>query len=165
MDTRFNGCKQRKRCIPPLTCSACSRAGKNNCQQTWKRDQRILRTISLYAATSAEQSARRASESASTYLGEPFNRALFALTPCAGVCVCVSAESCHIYCLAVPPAATLLQPLPCSLFASLSYADQHGVGKNPIRRRMCRVWRFKNHRSLFFPTAVCVCVSFSFPFA
>lgn len=153
VDTRFNGCKQRKRCMPPLTCSACSRAGKNNCQQTWKRDQRILRTISLYAATSAEQSARRAGEWASTW------ETLFALTPCAGVCV--SAESCHIYCLAVPPAVTLLQPLPCSLSASLSYADQRGVGKNPIRRRMCRVWRFKNHRSLFFPSAVCVCV---FPF-
>lgn len=32
-------------------------------------------------------------------------------TPSVCGCVCVSAESCHIYCLAVPPAATLLQPL------------------------------------------------------
>lgn len=83
---------------------------------------------------------------------------------CGCVCACVSAESCHIYCLAVPPAVTLLQPLPCSLTASLSlsYADQRSVGKNPIRRRMCRVWRFENHRSLFFPSALCVCVCFLF---
>lgn len=85
-------------------------------------------------------------------------------THCVRVCACVCAESCHIYCLAVPPAATLLKGSPLFLPLSLMLTS-NGVGKNPIRRRMCRVWRCKNHRSLFFHSFVCECVSFSFPLA
>lgn len=96
------------------------------------------------------------------YLGEPFNRVLFALTVCGCVCVCrvvpyllFSSASC---CYSGRLFALLFLPLSLML-------TSNGVGKNPIRRRMCRVWRFKNHRSLFFHSFVCECVSFSFPFA
>lgn len=80
--------------------------GKNNCQQTWKRDQRILRTISLYAATSAaaEQSARRA---CTTWRSVAFNRVLFA-----SVCVCT----------VVP--YLLFSLLPSARSPSRAYADQ-----------------------------------------
>lgn len=159
VDTRFNGCKQRKRCMPPLTCSTCSRAGKNNCQQTWKRDQRILRTISLYAATSAEQSTRRTSES--TWESHSIEFSLHSL--CAGVCVCVCRVVPYLL-FSSPSCCYSAKGSPLFLPLSLMLTS-NGVGKNPIRRRMCRVWRCKNHRSLFFHSFVCECVSFSFPLA
>lgn len=85
-------------------------------------------------------------------------------THCVRVCVCV----CRVvpYLLFSSASCCYSGRLFALLFLPLSLMlTSNGVGKNPIRRRMCRVWRFKNHRSLFFHSFVCECVSFSFPFA
>lgn len=120
MDTRFNGCKQRKRCMVQ---------GKNNCQQTWKRDQRILRTISLYAATSAAQQQQQQRSSSGTKRKAqrvlPGRVSLAIELSLHSVCVCEAkrvCESCHIYGLALPSAAAAALQLAPS--PSLSHADQ-----------------------------------------
>lgn len=103
---------------------------------------------------------RKASWRVSLYLGEPSNRALFALTRCAGVCV--SAESCHIYCLAVPPAATLLQPLPCSLLLPLSLMLTSTASGKIQLGVACAAFGASKIIALCFSLLLCVCVCFLF---
>lgn len=72
--------------------SGAAEPGKNNCQQTWKRDQRILRTISLYARVSESPRVTKPGRG-------PLTMASAKTTPGRGESSRVESPGHHIYCL------------------------------------------------------------------